>query len=139
MSADLLFRTLQESKEHCAIIIDESGAVLGFLSLEDLIEEIMGNIYDEYDDSSQSIIKVNETTYLIDGSLPIQDFNKEFNTRIEKDSAQYNSIARYLTHHFQKLPSVNDSFEIAEKVILFTIRFIEKNRIQQIEVTFQTD
>lgn len=142
MKIDALFYQFQATKEHCAIVIDEAGSVSGFVTMEDIIEEIMGNIYDEYDEYdefSQPITKVDDFTYLITGSLPIQDLNRALNLDIEKENLPYNSVAGYIMYRLQKLPQLEDKIELKEQGITLTVKQIEQRRIKQIVVNLIVD
>ena len=74
---DELFRELQRTKNHIALMIDEYGAFNGIATIEDLIEEVMGNIFDEYDEINDKIVKINENNYLVDGFTDIDEIGEE--------------------------------------------------------------
>ena len=84
---DDLFRELQETKVHIAILIDEYGGFSGIVTIEDLIEEVMGNIDDEYDDYEAKLEQLDENTYLIDGQYYIDDLNDELLLNLESEGA----------------------------------------------------
>lgn len=77
MKADNLFKDLKKNKEHSALVIDESGSISGYVTLEDLIEEVMGNIYDEHDEVIEPIEKIDDNTYLVLGNTSIQEINRD--------------------------------------------------------------
>ncbi|MBQ9124233.1 MAG: HlyC/CorC family transporter [Acholeplasmatales bacterium] len=135
MKADNLFKELQSTKDHSAIVIDESGSISGYVTMEDLIEEVMGNIYDEYDDVEALISKVDNDTYIIDGSLSIQDINKELDLEIDKDSEQYTTIAGLITYTMQVIPNVYDEVVIRSFDIKLKVLEIENNRITKVSLT----
>lgn len=139
MKIDALFKQFQAKKEHCAIVIDEAGSVSGFVTMEDIIEEIMGNIYDEYDEYCQPITKLDESTYLIAGSLPIQDLNRALNLNIEKESVPYHSVAGYIMYHLQTLPQLGDQVELKEQGITLVVKQIEQRRIEQVELSLRLE
>lgn len=135
MKADNLFKELQTTKDHSAIVIDESGSISGYVTMEDLIEEVMGNIYDEYDDVEALISKVDDNTYIIDGSLSIQDINKELDLEIDKESDQYTTVAGLITYTMQIIPNVNDEVVIHSNNIKLKVLEIENNRITKVSLT----
>ena len=82
---DELFKELQACKKHMAVLIDEYGGFSGIVSIEDLIEEVMGNIEDEYDENELPIEKIDNNTFIIDGMLSLDDFNDYFHVNIESE------------------------------------------------------
>ena len=79
---------LQATKQHIAILIDEYGGFSGIVTMEDIIEEIMGDIDDEYDEGDPEIQKVSDDTYLVDGSMDIDDINEELDTKLESETSE---------------------------------------------------
>lgn len=132
MKAEKLLKLLQSNNEHCAIVIDEDGAVSGFVSMEDLIEEITGNIYDEYDEKPTSIIKRYDNTYEIDASLPIQDINRELNLDIQVEKDLYTTLAGYITYTLGDIPDENQIMFVNNLII--TILEVINNRIIKVKL-----
>lgn len=83
---DSLLKELQENKSYLAILIDEYGGFSGMVTMEDIVEEIVGEIEDEYDKDEPKIEKVNENTFIIDGRLNLEDINDELGTDLESDN-----------------------------------------------------
>ena len=105
VKTDVLFRDMQKKKMHMAIVLDEYGGTAGIVTMEDLIEEIVGNIYDEFDPSvEQDIIKLDNTTYKIAGSVEIEALEKTFD--IKFDETEVDEIDTLGGLIFSKLPEI---------------------------------
>ncbi len=131
---DELFRELQETKVHIAILIDEYGGVAGIATIEDLIEEVMGNIDDEYDDSESKIEKLDEYTYLIDGQYYIDDLNDELQLNLE--SEEHETIGGLIIDLLGEIP---DEDEKEERIIelencTFKIESVKDRRIDKVKL-----
>lgn len=99
---DELFKELQSCKTHIAILIDEYGGFSGIVSIEDLIEEIMRNIDDEYDLYEPDIENIDTNTFMISGILSINDFNDYFNSDIKSDN--YDTISGFIIETIGYIP-----------------------------------
>ena len=133
MKADNLFKDFKKNKEHSALVIDESGSISGYVTLEDLIEEVMGNIYDEHDDVVEPIEKIDDNTYLVLGNTSIQEVNRELDLDIERND-QYNSIAGLISYHLEYIPEVDEVITLDQYGISLKIIRKDKNRIVKIEL-----
>lgn len=129
---DELFKELQSSKKHIAVLIDEYGGFSGIISIEDLIEEIMGNIEDEYDDDEPEIEKLDNRTFLVDGLLQLDDFNDYFNVNIE--STDYDTISGFLVDLIGHIPLKVEDKNIEYEDMIFKIQEIKEKRIEKIKV-----
>ncbi len=109
MKARILFNNLKRIQEHSAIIIDEVGSVSGYVTLEDLIEEITGDIFDEHDEIEKNIVKFDDCNYIVDATISIHDINKELNINLKRDF-DYNSLAGYIQNQLEKTPIVDDEY-----------------------------
>lgn len=132
MKADVLFKRLNEMHEHSAIVVDESGSVSGYITLEDLIEEITGNIYDEHDETIKLIEKVDNTNYIVNASILIQDLNRELDIDIER-SSEYNSLAGFIQNKLNHLAIKND--EINYNQYKLKVIEVKKNRVTSVQIT----
>ena len=122
---------MRENSINISIVLDEYGATAGIITLEDLLEEIVGEIRDEYDDDEEDPIKkVNTSEYLVDGSTRLDDINETFGCHIESDD--YDSIAGHMINILEHIPTVGE--EITEDYIRFVIEKMDKNRIDTIHV-----
>lgn len=134
MKASNLFNELKKTQEHCAIIINEVGSVSGFITLEDLIEEITGEILDEHDELETQIEKIDDYNYIVDATMPIQDINKELNIELKKDS-DYSSLSGYIQNKLECIPNVDEVYYFEEDKISFKIINISNNRIKRVLIT----
>ena len=130
---DELFKELQSSKKHMAILIDEYGGFSGIVSIEDLIEEIMGEIEDEYDEQALSIKKIDANTFIIDGLLSLDDFNEKFHTNIE--ASNYDTIGGFIIDKLGRIPSsVDAEYNVEYENLILKIEEIKEKRINKIKV-----
>lgn len=95
-------------KQHLALVVDEYGAWRGIITLEDIIEEIVGNIDDEHDETARNIQKIGEATYLISGSTPLRDINRQLDWSLPDEHAS--TIAGLLIHEAEAIPNVGEHF-----------------------------
>lgn len=133
---DELFKELQYSKKHMAILIDEYGGFSGIVSIEDLIEEIMGEIEDEYDEKTLTVKRIDSNTFLVDGLLSIDDFNEKFHTKIE--ATNYDTIGGFIIDELGRIPS-NVDYECSVEYdnLVLKIEEIKEKRINRIKVYIQ--
>jgi putative hemolysin len=115
-----------------AIVIDEYGAMQGIVTLEDLLEEIVGEIEDEFDLPDESVERVDDTHVRIDGTFPIDDFNEQFGTSI--DVEDYHTMAGYVFGQLGRAPEVGD--EVPTDGVVMRVVEVEGSRIQRLEVEF---
>ncbi|MGN0481828.1 MAG: HlyC/CorC family transporter, partial [Lachnospiraceae bacterium] len=129
-TSDLLAE-LRKTSNNVTIVIDEYGSTVGMITLEDLLEEIVGEIRDEYDyDETDPIVRINDSEYLLEGTAKLDDINELFD--IELESEDYDSIAGLLIERFDRLPNVGDELQIDN--MRFIIEKVSKNRIDSIRV-----
>lgn len=126
-----LFDEMRKKRIHMAVVLDEYGGTSGIVTLEDLVEEIVGNIYDEYDKENDTIITISENEFLVLGSTKIEDINRIINTNIH--SEEFDSIGGFLIGKFGRLPNSGDTLEY--KGIKFYIENVKKNKIEKIKIT----
>ena len=130
-----LLADFRREKQHLAIVIDEYGDMEGIVTLEDLLEEIVGDIEDEFDLPDTSIERIDETHIRIDGTYSIDDFNEEFGTELEQED--YNTMAGLVFGELGRAPEIGD--EVRTDGICLTVLEIEGSRIMKIEVAFGMD
>lgn len=139
---DKLFREFQSHKTHMAIVIDEYGGTAGVVTMENLIEEIMGNILDEYDEDEEefSITKIMEDEYLVSGSCDIEDLEEILKIDIPIDD--YDTVSGFIIGHLGRIPTkedvVNDDSDFIFNGYLFSIEDIDEKVISKIRVTKAT-
>lgn len=123
---DLLYE-LKRTRNQMAILNDEYGGVVGIATLEDLLEEIVGDIDDEYDETYSMIEAINETRYLVDGSTPLSKFNEFFNTNIESNDVD--SIAGFFIMQYGSIPHAKEEAVVEYADYIFTSNDIEGSRL----------
>lgn len=127
-----LFKVLKEKKIHLSLLFDEYGGFSGIVTLEDLIEEIVGDIEDEYDLEEKPIKKIDDNNYIVKGSLSINDFNEEF--ELDLDEGDYDTLNGYLITNLDEIP--NENTELLINDIKFTVLKVENRRIQDVKIHF---
>ena len=127
-----LLADFRREKQHMAIVIDEYGDMEGIVTLEDLLEQIVGEIEDEFDLPDTSIERIDETHIRIDGTYTIDDFNEEFDTELEQED--YHTMAGLVFGELGRAPEVGDA--VRADGLRLTVHEVEGSRIMQIEVEF---
>ena len=127
-----LFKELQKNKMQIAIIVDEYGGTAGLITMEDILEEIVGDIYDEYDDIEEEYEKIDDKTYILSGSMPIYDVNKLLESHIPE--GDYDTISGYLQEELGRIPSEEENPIIETEELIFKIEEYEDKRILKVKV-----
>lgn len=128
---DDLFKELQDSKQHMAVVIDEYGGFSGIATIEDLIEEVMGDILDEYDDSESFIDKIDNNTYVVDGLLPLDKLNDSLNLNLE--SKDIETIGGFVVNLIGNIPQKENEM-VEYQDLLFQVCKTNKKRIEKIRI-----
>jgi putative hemolysin len=113
MKISILLREMQKKRIHMAIVIDEYGAVSGLVTLEDLLEEIVGEISDEYDIESP-VIQLSDGTVIIDASISVSDLMEDYNIEIP-ESPEYETLGGFIITYLQRIPQTGDIIEMDDK------------------------
>ncbi len=122
-----LFKDLQKNKMQMAIVIDEYGGTAGLVTMEDLLEEIVGNIFDEYDDIEYEFQKVDDNTFIINGSVSIYDLKKILN--VDVPEGDYETLSGYLLEILGRVPEDNENPTIETENVIYKIEKYEDKRI----------
>lgn len=125
-----LFRDMKKEKNHMAVVLDEYGGTVGIITLEDLVEEIVGEISDEYDEDETEIDVIKEDEYVVSGSVRLEDINDLIGTSIE--SEEFDSVGGFIIGQLGRLPAPSE--EIEYNNIKFVIEDIDKNRIRKVRI-----
>jgi CBS domain containing-hemolysin-like protein len=128
-----LLTEFRRTNQHMAIVVDEYGEMEGIVTLEDLLEEIVGEIEDEFDLPDESVEQVDEDTVKIDGTFPIDDFNERFHTSLPDED--YHTVAGFVFGLLGRQPEVGD--DIAHDGLRFDVLDVEGSRINKLAVTFE--
>jgi putative hemolysin len=127
-----LLQDFRRTNNHFAIVVDEYGALAGICTLEDLIEEIVGEIEDEFDVPEQTIVQLDDDTWRLDGRFPIDEFNERFGTEIPEED--FHTVAGFVFGQLGRAPEPGD--DVPYDGLRFDVLEVEGNRIEQIAVTF---
>ena len=133
-----LFNEMQLEKKHITILIDEYGGFSGIVTLEDLIEEVMGNIADEFDDEDLSIRQLSRNKYLINGDVSLNDLNDNFHFELE--SKYYDTLSGILIENLGYIPEDNENIEpITINGVVFKPQRVKNKKIEKVLMTFDKD
>jgi putative hemolysin len=127
-----LLAEFRVQNQHMAIVVDEYAAMQGIVTLEDLLEEIVGEIEDEYDLPDESVQRIDETTILIDGTFPIDDFNERFQQEVPVED--YHTVAGFVFGQLGRVAEEGD--EVVWDGLRFGVIETEGARIEQLEIEF---
>ena len=130
---DDLLQLLRTNKSHMAIVIDEYGGTMGIVTMEDILEELVGEIWDEHDEIEEPIQKIDDSTYILDGSVTLDDFCDHFDVKSDSDSV---SLGGWVMDQMECIPDEGDSFEFENLTI--TVSKTDDHRVEEITVTVNT-
>lgn len=149
MRVDNLMELLQRNKQHLAIVSDEYGGTSGLVTMEDCLEELVGEIYDEHDEEEFEIKKIDEFNYDINPSIPLEDLFEKLNLGKIPDT-QYNSVGGWLYEMLEEIPTIGDKYiytslvkkdnnsidndEFIELILTFTVKEIQNRRMEKIHL-----
>ena len=123
---------MQKSSVSIAVVLDEYGAAVGMVSLEDLLEEIVGEIRDEYDEDEKDLIqKISDCEYIIEGSVKLDDVNDTLQLALSSD--EYDSIGGLIIEKLDHLPTEQESVTTEDGISL-TVMQMDKNRIESVRL-----
>lgn len=126
-----LFKELQKNKTQIAIVVDEYGGTAGVITMEDILEELVGNIFDEYDEVEPDYEKIDDNTFLINGSVSIYDLRKILNVEIEE--GDYDTLSGYLTEKLGRIPEDDEKPIIETPKVTYKIEEYEDKRIKVVK------
>ena len=122
----------RRTNQHMGVVVDEYGAMQGIVTLEDLLEEIVGEIEDEFDLPDESVERIDDDTIRIDGTFPIDDFNEQFGTELPAED--FHTVGGFVFGLVGRAAEVGDSIDFDG--LRFDVAEIEGSRIQKLAVTF---
>lgn len=131
MAANKLMDIFMQQKKSIAVVVDEFGGTSGIVTLEDIMEEIFGEIEDEHDTKEYRAEKISDDEYILSGRLEIDEINKRFEIELPEDE-NYLTIAGYILYHYQKFPKLNETITIDNHI--FKILEAHNNRIDLVKM-----
>lgn len=132
-NVDSLFFELQKTKNHIAILIDEYGGFSGIVTMEDIVEEIVGDIDDEYDEDGHIVEEVEEGIFYIDGNVSLDDLYEDYNIKLESDQSE--TIGGFIIDILGEIPTESDiNKEIPVDGYIITIMSIKERRIEKVKL-----
>lgn len=132
-SAESLLKDFQKRKMHMAIVVDEYGGIAGLVTMEDILEALFGDIYDERDTRESLFHRVDERTMLVSGGMPVEDFNSLTGSSVSTED--FDTVGGYVFHLFGRLPSKGEM--ISSDGLIFRVERMAKARILRIRVTMK--
>lgn len=130
-----LLRILQKNKTHLAVVIDEFGGTEGIVTLEDILEELVGEIWDEHDEVQNDIEEIGKNEYIVQGSMSIFDFYEFFN--IHKEEKEVSTVNGWIMKNTDKIPQVDDTFDYDNLSAL--VLTVDGKRAEEIKITVKED
>ena len=131
---DQLFKELQKSKKHLAVLIDEYGGFSGIVTIEDLIEEVMGDINDEYDDDDPVIRKIDNDTYIVNGLISIKELNDKLQLNLDEETEDYDTLGGFLINQIDYIPSETEECMVEYENLLFKVQCVKDKRIETVKI-----
>ena len=129
----LLLKKLQQAKTHVAVVVDEYGGTCGIVTMEDILEELVGEIWDEHDEEEVFLQKLAPDTWLVDAGMDFDDFAAFFHLKTDSEMV---SVSGWVMEQFGRVPEAGDSFTFDDLAVRVTR--VENHRIEEIQVTRQT-
>ena len=127
-----LFKEMSARKLQMAVVVDEYGGTAGIVTLEDIVEAVMGNIQDEYDDEEEEISKIDENTFTVDGTVDIEEIEELTGKTFPE--GDYETLAGYILDELQCIPKDGEMNEVEFENVKFTVLSVEDKRIDKIKV-----
>ncbi len=130
---DSLFVEFQKEKQHIAILIDEYGGFSGIVTMEDIVEEIVGDINDEYDEEEQIVEQVNDNEFIVDGDVSLTDLQEDYNINLESDTSE--TIGGFIIDLLGEIPDDGDeNRDIELDQYLLTVLSVRERRIEKVKI-----
>ena len=131
-SIDTLFKEMQAKKKHIVIVLDEYGQTSGLVAMEDILEEIVGNILDEYDEEEVLISKQADGSYIADGFIDLEDLEDYIPITFEKED--YETLNGFLIDQLERIPSADEKCVVTYEEYQFTILQVENKTIKRVKI-----
>ncbi|NVL92795.1 MAG: HlyC/CorC family transporter [Desulfobacterales bacterium] len=128
---DELLKQLRTEGKSIAVVVDEYGGAVGIVTIEDILEEVVGEIYDEYDKEERLLVRTGRDEYLVNARMEIDELNDRLNLQLPKDD--YETLAGFLLKHMERIPRVGENFRFAN--LEFVISKADKRSIKEVSIT----
>ncbi|RJP64451.1 MAG: HlyC/CorC family transporter [Ignavibacteriales bacterium] len=132
-----LMREFQAKKMHVAVVVDEFGGTSGLVSLEDILEQIVGDINDEYDNDEEEIKKLSQRSFLVLGKTAITDVMEKLNINLNPGNDEFETIGGFILHHAGFIP--DEGYSFIYKNFKFTVKEVENRRVKKIQLDNMQD
>jgi putative hemolysin len=136
---DVLFKEMQAAHRQIAVLIDEYGGFSGIVTMEDLIEEITGEIDDEHEAEDPDIHSIDSNTFLVKGGVLIEDLNDELGLSLDEESDGYDTLGGFLITLLGRIPKEGEQPELESDGLLFKVQQVRDNRIEQVKICRQLE
>lgn len=131
-SIDTLFRQMQAEKNHVAIVLDEYGQTSGLVAMEDILEEIVGNIMDEYDEEEELLTMQPDGSYLANGFIDLEDLEDCMDLTFDRE--EYETLNGFLIHELDRIPAEDEHCIVEYEGFKFTVLAVDNNAIQSVKI-----
>ena len=129
---NLVFKDMQTDKLHMQVVVDEYGQTAGIVCMEDILEEIVGNIFDEHDEVEYNIVKINDSVYQVKGLTPLDEITEMIGIEFQEDD--YDTLNGYLISKLGHVPDGDEGTEISEDGVVYRILSIEDKMISLVRI-----
>jgi CBS domain containing-hemolysin-like protein len=130
---DDLLRQMQSARTHLAVVVDEYGSTAGIVSLEDILEEIVGEIHDEFEKSEKDYEKIGDASYVVNGAMTLADVNDLLGSSFPENVKEYDTIGGFVFEKLDKIPAVGDVVHFGDFTI--SVERVLKRRITRVKIT----
>ena len=130
-----LFKSMQSEKVHMAVVVDEYGQTTGIVTMEDILEEIVGNIMDEYDVEEQYIVRDSDGSYIMDGYTQLNDIEDMLNISFADEDSD--TLSGFIISRMEHLPEDNEQFEVWYSGYRFSVLEVDNKRVKKVRVTYE--
>lgn len=127
-----IMHLLQKNKMHMAVVTDEYGGTMGILTLEDVLEQLVGEIWDEHDEETQQIFKIDDTNYEVLAEVSMNDLYEEILDTKSNNIKGYLTLSGYLMDKLNRIPSQGDSYD--DNFLHYTVQQVDDNRIKKVKI-----
>ncbi len=131
-SIDTLFKEMQADKNHIRIILDEYGQTSGLVTMEDILEEIVGNILDEHDEEEEWIRRTQNGNYIVNGMVGLEDLEEVIPVVFEKE--EFETLNGFLIHELDRIPGEDEQCVVEYGGYRFTVLLVDNNTIQRVKI-----